>query len=74
MGEDESGDLKTPLKQKYFIEIIQCALRILILERSFQMKANNSTNIRTCVKMRVLLLLLEDLSETCEKRKEKKFE
>ena len=26
MGEDESGDLKTPLKQKYFIEIITICL------------------------------------------------
>jgi len=26
MGEDESADLKTPLKQKYFIEIITICL------------------------------------------------
>ena len=39
MGEDESGDLKTPLKTKIFINFIQCALRILIFERTFQIKA-----------------------------------
>ena len=74
MGEDESGDLKTPLKQGSLLKFIQCAFRNLILEMTFQMKANNSTNIKTCVKRRVFLLLLGDLSETCEKGKEKKFE
>ena len=54
MGEDESGDLKTPLKQRYFIKIIQYAFRNLILERTFQMKAYNSTIIKTCVKRRVI--------------------
>ena len=38
------------------------------------MKAYNITDIRTCVKRIVLLLLLGDLSKTCEKGKEKKFE
>ena len=40
----------------------------------FKRKQNNSTDIRTCVKRRVFLLLLGDLYETCEKGKEKKFE
>ena len=68
MGEDESGDLKTPLKQKYFIEIT-----ILILERTLQMKAYNSTIIKICVKMRVLYFIWS-FSWNLAKRVEKKFE
>ena len=68
MGEDESGDLKTPLKQKYFIEIT-----ILILERTLQMKAYNSTIIKICVKRRVFYFYLK-LFWNLAKREEKKFE
>ena len=68
MGEDGSGDLKTPLKQKYFIEIT-----ILILERILQMKAYNSTIIKICVKRRMLYFYLK-LSWNLAKREEKKFE
>ena len=59
MEDDESGDLKTQLKQRYFIKIIQYAFRNLILERTFQMKAYNSTIIKTCVKRRVIYFYLK---------------
>ena len=65
MGEDESGDLKTPLKQKYFIEIT-----ILILERTLQMKAYNSTIIKICVKMRVLYFYLKLFLKLSKKGRE----
>ena len=73
MGEDESGDLKTPLKQRYFIKIIQYAFRNLILERTFQMKAYNSTIIKTCVKRRVIYFYLKLFLKLAE-RKKKMFE
>ena len=59
MGEDESGDLKTPLKQRSLLKFIQCAFRNLILEMTFQMKAYKSTIIKTYVKMRVLYFYLK---------------
>ena len=65
MGEDESGDLKSSLKQKYFIEIT-----ILILERTLQMKAYNSTVIKICVKRRVLYFYLKLFLKLSKKRRE----
>ena len=59
MGEDESGDLKTTLKQRSLLNFIQCAFRNLILEMTFQMKAYNSTIIKTYVKRRVLYFYLK---------------
>ena len=73
MEEDESGDLKTPLKQRYFIEIIQFAFRNLILEMTFQIRAYNSIIIETCVKKRVIYFYLE-LFLKLVKREKKKFE
>ena len=69
MGEDESGDLKTPLKQSTLLKLLQFAFRNLIPERAFQIKAYNSTIIKICVKKESDLLLLEDFLETCKKGK-----
>ena len=73
MGEDESGDLKTPLKQGSLLKFIQCAFRNLILERTFQMKAYNSTIIKTYVKRRVLYFYLKIFLKLV-KREKRMFE
>ena len=73
MGKDESGDLKTPLKQKILTELIQFAFRNLILERDFQIRAYNSIIIKTCVKRRVIYFYLE-LFLKLAKREKKKLE
>ena len=71
MGEDESGDLKTPLKHKiFFIKLYTKCLKDFNPWKDFSNERKITLlNIRTCIKKRrVLLLLLLTFLNTFQKK------
>ena len=67
MGEDESGDLKTPLIQRYFIKIIQLAFMNSTFERTFEGKHTTFYYWTLCKKWEWFYFLFKTFLENCKK-------
>ena len=77
MGEDESGDLKTPLRQRYFIKIIQLAFRNSTFERTFEGKHETFYYWTLCKKESDLLFIQTfsfPFSQSSKKKFQEKFQ